>query len=93
MEKLVWARWGQTSATGTGVAWASDCDPDCAHGTVHRSPVTVSLSKPLTACGVVMFSKVRYDYPEGSPRRGEPDVYTQTYARNASGDTLGIRCG
>jgi hypothetical protein len=40
-----------------------------------------------------MFSRVRYDYPDGSPRRGEPDVYTQTYGATASGDTLGIHCG
>ena len=93
MEKLVWTQWGQTSASGSGVAWASDCDPDCAHGTVHRSPVNVSLSKPITACGVLVFSTIRYEYPEGSPRRGEPDVYTQTYGPIATGDTFGIDCG
>jgi hypothetical protein len=35
-----WLRWRANRATGVGVVWGNDCDPDCAGGSWHADGLT-----------------------------------------------------
>jgi hypothetical protein len=35
-----WVRWRANRASGVGVVWADDCNPDCADGSFHAAGVT-----------------------------------------------------
>jgi hypothetical protein len=47
---LRWTRWDARSAEATGRLRLTDCDPDCAGGTVKTLPATVRLTGPRL-CG------------------------------------------
>ncbi len=44
VHSIKWKTWGRGIATGSGIYSINDCDPDCADGTRHESPVDVVLS-------------------------------------------------
>jgi hypothetical protein len=52
-----WSSWGETSATGTGVASFHGCDPNCAQATPHTAPVTISLQTIKTCDGREYYSR------------------------------------
>lgn len=71
---LRWTYWSRNSARATGLQYANDCTPDCAHGTFHAysAIVTVNQRKRLPGYhGVSYFSHMRLDY--GTPRPGDLD--------------------
>ena len=47
---MTWSTWNATTAVGTGTEKLDDCTPNCAAGTLHPVPVTVTLSKPVLVC-------------------------------------------
>lgn len=47
---MTWSTWSSTTAVGTGTEKLDDCTPNCAQGTLHPVPVTVTLSKPVLVC-------------------------------------------
>jgi hypothetical protein len=77
LTKMTWTSWGSRRASGSGTGWRSDCDPDCAHGHYGHRPVTVTLSRPIEACGITVFSRMVLGWPNGEPLgRGHVEVYT-----------------
>ena len=47
---MTWSAWNSATAVGTGTEKLDDCTPNCAEGTLHPVPVTVTLSKPVMVC-------------------------------------------
>lgn len=45
--KAKWKRWGETTATATGIFFENDCTPNCATGHEHHYAATIALSKPV----------------------------------------------
>lgn len=43
---ITWSSWTPQIAHGNGTLNVNDCNPDCAGGTFHHSPTTVTLSNP-----------------------------------------------
>ncbi|MGW7362322.1 hypothetical protein ACWGI8_02590 [Streptomyces sp. NPDC054841] len=43
---LKWSKWGETTATGSGLNYVNDCIPYCAAGKFHSYPVSVRLELP-----------------------------------------------
>jgi hypothetical protein len=39
-----WTSFGGAKATGSGLLWLNDCTPNCAQGTFHHDPATVTAS-------------------------------------------------
>lgn len=42
---LRWSNWGETTTTASGTAHINDCHPDCASGTDHTVPISMTLTK------------------------------------------------
>jgi len=68
---MTWATWSSTVAAGSGTEKLDDCTPDCAAGTLHAVPVTVTLSKPVMVClsgtGRWFWTRVSFTWPAGLP--------------------------
>lgn len=47
---MTWSAWNSATAVGAGTEKLDDCTPNCAQGTLHPVPVTVTLSKPVMVC-------------------------------------------
>jgi hypothetical protein len=47
---MTWSTWNSATAVGMGTEKLNDCNPNCAQGTLHPVPVTVTLSKPVLVC-------------------------------------------
>ena len=47
---MTWSAWNSATAVGSGTEKLDDCTPNCAEGTLHPVPVTVTLSKPVMVC-------------------------------------------
>ena len=43
VRNIVWDQWDKGHGVGRGIYSVNDCDPDCADGTLHETPVTVEL--------------------------------------------------
>ena len=69
---MTWATWNSTAATGSGTEKLDDCTPDCAAGTLHSVPVTVTLSRPVMVCvpggGRWFWTRVSFTWPAGLPK-------------------------
>lgn len=44
---IAWGTWGQQTATGTGIEFKKQCDPNCAGGLTSSTAVDVLLSRPV----------------------------------------------
>ena len=44
ISKILWTKWDQDGAEGTGEYYRNLCEPDCADGEIVHAPVNVSLS-------------------------------------------------
>jgi hypothetical protein len=68
---MTWPTWNSTAAVGTGTEKLDDCTPDCASGTLHAVPVTVTLSKPVLVCvsgrGTRYWTSASFTWPKGLP--------------------------
>jgi ABC-type lipoprotein export system ATPase subunit len=49
IKELTWREWGKATATGQGTAFANNCTPDCAAGSVYHAPAEVVVSR-IRAC-------------------------------------------
>ena len=74
MEDLVWQRWGDRGAQGSGRMVGVVCEPDCGHGREIDVPATIRLSEPVACAGRRFFDRgeivVASDDPDASPPRG-----------------------
>ena len=57
---LHWSRWGATGAAATGTAHQNDCNPYCAAGHFHTSPIAVRLSKVIVCKGKREFARIEW---------------------------------
>jgi hypothetical protein len=71
MWDMTWPTWNSTAAVGRGTEKLDDCTPDCASGTLHAVPVTVTLSKPVLVCvsgrGTRYWTSASFTWPKGLP--------------------------
>lgn len=44
VDRITWNTWSSNGAQGTGFYNVNDCDPNCAAGNMHESPVNIKLS-------------------------------------------------
>ena len=68
--QITWNYWNPTSASGTGVAWADDCRPDCADGTHHGFRVHLWLWRPALLNGRAAFTRMKIVYLHNVPVHG-----------------------
>jgi len=68
---MTWSTWNSTVAVGAGTEKLDDCTPNCAAGTLHAVPVTVTLSRPVMVCvsgtGKWFWTRVSFAWPAGLP--------------------------
>jgi hypothetical protein len=68
---MTWSTWNSAQAVGRGTEKLDDCTPDCASGTLHPVPVTVTLSRPVLVCvsgkGTRLWTRVSFAWPSGLP--------------------------
>jgi hypothetical protein len=68
---MTWSTWNGTEAVGSGTEKLDDCTPDCAAGTLHAVPVTVTFSKPVKAScrGTtrLYWTSMAFTWPNGLP--------------------------
>ncbi|HWY90619.1 MAG TPA: hypothetical protein VNY31_08100 [Solirubrobacteraceae bacterium] len=67
VRNVTWTSWGPKSATGHGTAGSDDCSPDCAHGTFHYAPVSITLSTPRKKCGIPEYTRGVFVFTHGPP--------------------------
>jgi hypothetical protein len=76
VQKLAWATWGASTATGRGTFWAHVCTPSCAaSGTYAYYPVAVTLSQVKTSARGEWFSKLTVTWPGQRPPGTMPDAF------------------
>jgi hypothetical protein len=61
--RITWAHWGTATATGKGTAEANNCSPDCADGTFHAHPATITVSDPRTWHGMLAYTRLSVSVP------------------------------
>ena len=67
LTELTWSSWTAASANGNGTLMQNDCTPDCAGGTFHSYPTTVTLDDPLPSrTQGLVFATVTWISPTGS---------------------------
>jgi hypothetical protein len=57
---LRWTTYNDRQGIATGLVWLNDCEPDCADGTFHSTPVSVHVFSPRT--GRFRFLTLKYTY-------------------------------
>lgn len=74
LSHMRWSTWNSTTAVGTGTEKLNDCTPNCAQGTLHPVPVTVTLSKPVLVCvagkghGTWFWTRTSFAWPAPLPK-------------------------
>jgi hypothetical protein len=76
VEKLVWTSWTQSNAVGNGEVWENDCTPDCASGTTHTYPATMSLSDVETTTSGRLFTQLAIVYRGTGPDGHTSDQFS-----------------
>lgn len=67
LTELTWSSWTAATAHGSGTLMQNDCTPNCAGGTFHSYPTTVTLSDPVTSrTQGLIFATVTWISPTGS---------------------------
>jgi len=82
-ENLVWERWGEDIALGTGTVLVNSCRPHCLAGNYVRGDARVWLSNARTVCGPRRYMHVKVsvtNLPQGQGPYNEdyPDVTCKT---------------
>ena len=75
---LRWSSWTAKSATASGTAHVNNCTPYCAAGTFHTYAATVSLSRPASCHGRLVFGKLTWRFTHAKPK-DQPRVGSITY--------------
>lgn len=64
---ITWSSWTLDRARGAGTLNVNDCTPDCAGGTFHHTPTSVTLSNPVRSrTQGLIFATVTFVMPDGS---------------------------
>ena len=66
LAKLTWSNWGGTTASGVGVYYANNCDPNCAEGKVIQTKVKVTLYQQVMKSGKKVYAKVKFTTYKGN---------------------------
>jgi len=69
VEGLKWRRYGGRTATATGRASISDCEPNCVEGSRYHLPVKIRLGKVVHCRGNYFYSRLHY-FLYGDPPAG-----------------------
>ena len=65
---ITWRGWGTGTAAGSGTAHADNCNPNCAQGTYHEYPATITLTDPKPWRADMAYSRETVSVP-GIPYR------------------------
>ena len=67
VRSVTWTSWGPHTATGRGVAGRDNCSPDCARGTFHYAPVSITLSTTRRKCRIPEYTAAVFVFTHGPP--------------------------
>jgi hypothetical protein len=67
LDRVVWSRWGGSTATGRAQLPYNSCEPYCAEGRITWIPARVLLSRPRLCNGVYQYLTVRYTMTRRPP--------------------------
>jgi hypothetical protein len=67
VERMTWASWSGTIATGEGTFWEKLCQPNCAEGKIGTYPVSVTLSAVKASPHGRWFSRLTVTWPGARP--------------------------
>lgn len=62
---LKWSSWTKGAAQGRGDDWLNNCTPDCADGTFSQHAVDITMFRPRTMLGLLVFTRMRVRYTHG----------------------------
>lgn len=66
---MKWQNWGSATASGSGMATANDCTPNCAAGTFHSYAVRATASAVQTCLsGRKQYTRLVVSYPGARPK-------------------------
>ena len=72
IQEIRWFNWTDLSATGEGIAFTNQCDPNCAEGQIQRSKVKITLLDVEDVDGISMFTTLQLLYTD--PPKGRQTV-------------------
>lgn len=72
IQQIRWFNWTDLSATGEGVAFTNECDPNCSEGQIQRSKVKITLLDTKDVDGISMFTTLQLLYTD--PPKGRKTV-------------------
>lgn len=75
VKDMSWSSWTATSATGTGDVYLNDCTPNCAGGTFHDYPATITLSDVVGGPAGRLFSNMHAVYSGAGPQGHSTDDF------------------
>jgi hypothetical protein len=67
VERMSWANWTGTTATGQGTFWEKLCHPNCAEGKIGTYPVAVTLSELKTSPAGPWFRRLTVSWEGARP--------------------------
>lgn len=67
VRKLHWSGWGRPTARATGVAYANDCNPNCAAGHFRDYRAVLVASGRQVCHGLPAYGRVRVSFPGATP--------------------------
>ena len=72
IQDIRWFNWTDLSATGEGIAYTNQCDPNCAEGQIQRSKVKITLLDVQDIDGISMYTTLQLLYTD--PPKGRQTV-------------------
>lgn len=75
LRDLSWTSWTSTRATAAGTLYENDCRPDCAGGTFHDYPATITLSDVVGSTVGRLFSHMHVVYTGAGPQGQTSDDF------------------
>jgi hypothetical protein len=77
VEKIEWESWNTVEASGRGVFYENDCNPDCASGQILRQDAVISLSRiQKDKCGKSVFTESVVQTDKKQQAGGYMDTYS-----------------
>jgi hypothetical protein len=75
VEKMSWASWGASTATGRGTLYENQCEPNCAEGKFATYQVAVTLSTVKSSSQGAWFSELAVTWEGARPSNATPDRF------------------
>ena len=72
IQDIRWFNWTDLSATGEGIAYTNQCEPNCAEGQIKRSKVKITLLDVEDVDGISMYTTLQLLYTD--PPKGRQTV-------------------